>query len=235
MEKDLEENLKEIMGKIQLMEEHLETSRESLRRDNENHEDYDRNMKFLSFKAEETNRFNRLMQKHKKKVALLEKINKIALKSMSATVILMIISLTFAFITQHTMGYIALVISEGAFIGTVLFRYISNSEFYKKSYALSRVRQRASENLSEYQKRVSIKEKLSSAFLDEDEKNFLLEEIGTVTDNLEGYEKQVWQILQSTNPQEDTDYISELRESFYPKVYVPEGTPISLKHLPKES
>lgn len=47
-------------------------------------------------------------------------------------------------------------------------------------------------------------------------------------------EEQVWQILRETKPEDDTEYMSQIRSAFYPTVFIPEGNPAYLKYFKRE-
>jgi len=63
---------------------------------------------------------------------------------------------------------------------------------------------------------------LSASSMMQMQKNFLNLNIGNIRDNIIYTEEVIWNILENQNPDNDNEYISDLRTNFYPKLFVPE-------------
>lgn len=76
----------------------------------------------------------------------------------------------------------------------------------------------AKENILDKEKAL---EKLKETLMEKTKKELVSIDAQNIKDNIAYIEESIWNILQGINPEDDTEYTREVRECFYPKLFVP--------------
>lgn len=226
---EVEERLKEYMGKISSLETDKSLLLKELEEDRVNHRLYDEMMLEFKEQAIKQVQYNRKIRHET------ERLKKSAKREQHLTLAFLIVGilgsiispmLLFSKVALGLIGYILTIVI------TVLVLNSAVSE-YSKCHRIKRKINIFEMNLARVEKEHSkcAKEKSwqKETFLDEITISLNEMNLSNINDNLAYYEKQVWMILQKNSPEEDTEYMSKLRDSFYPKEFVIEDS-VALRH-----